>query len=222
MAKTKISLNYDQPTQLQFDVNVDSRMDGNGDIKVRFVVMDVNGINASIDCTQDKDQWNATVPMLPDVNGKKFKIEVIVDEFYFEPISGIISTSAVKPNVNAKIVKAAKVNEQVGKLIIEGAPPEQGQTIPAGNQLVPEFPAASNEKSSLVHDDDEQELDDGSISVAERIIQDMVGKAAVPSTGGKLFTRDKSGKVMVPGLHSQELKEHAITNARRVREILNK
>lgn len=220
MAKTVININKDTSTELTFDVDVKSEMGGEDSVKVRFVIIDIDGFDWTLDCVQDGKQWIAKIPAFEkDFDSRKFRIEVIVDEFYFEPVKGIVQTGyGKKPEVDVDL------KEDVQEGAATGAGEITGATAPTNALLVPEFPAASNEKSSLIKRPEDEDTDEdkltSSVSVAEQIIHKLVGKIESPSKSGFLLNRDKTGHVIVPGLHTADKK--AIDRSNKVKEILKK
>lgn len=83
-----IRISSTEATKLDFDVSIqglDETKKKNAD--VRFVVEGAS-YDAVIRCTDNGSRWAVNIPPMPLTEAKKFRVEVIVDEYYFVPVSG--------------------------------------------------------------------------------------------------------------------------------------
>lgn len=91
-----ISLNPSKPSELDFEVTIQGLDDDELPI-VRFVVIgDNTNYDHSFRCTKIEDEkhgWSVKLPTLDHIEGdsSSFRVEVIVDGYYFEPAQGEIS-----------------------------------------------------------------------------------------------------------------------------------
>jgi len=188
-----IKINPLKKTDLEFDVSIQG-LDSDQPVIVRFVIVDVGGCDRSFPCSRVKDSkntWLAKLPALPEV-GKdncQFRVEVIVDEYYFEPATGIIELFVQKPEVstsfNVKQEKSDKPKVSTSFNVkqeeeeekketppkkkekldeISGGPVTTWATIPTGgtNFSKPELPPLESSAKTSDHsraDDDNIDLD---------------------------------------------------------------
>lgn len=90
MAGPTLKINNTKTTDHEFDISVQG-LDATSEIDVRFVVESVDGFDASIRCTKTSGQrWAVSIPPMPVCESKSFKVEVIVDGYYFVPASGAL------------------------------------------------------------------------------------------------------------------------------------
>lgn len=93
MTNTTIKINNTRPTDLEFDVAIHGLNEQtlpNAD--VRFVVANADGkYNLSVKCMKAEgiNKWLAKIPALNLAGANQsFRVEVIVDGYYFEPAAG--------------------------------------------------------------------------------------------------------------------------------------
>jgi ribosomal protein S12 len=178
MADNNIQLNPSKPTELEFDVMIQGI--GKMDVPVvRFVIVSaIEDYDFSFRCIKvegEKSKWVAMMPALPGIKSESadFRVEVIIDDYYFEPAAGeitFISTPEVhfkdkkgtKPTVSTsftvkqkdvvpseeKPAKKKNVKEDVKPVdaVTEAAGGGEitGQYAPSNDLLVPEEDPASN------------------------------------------------------------------------------
>jgi hypothetical protein len=170
--ENSIKINPTKPTEYEFDVMIQG-IDVTLVPLVRFVIIgDV--CDESYRCSRvadEKSKWVVKLPVLTHIKAEstKFRVEVIVDDYYFEPAQGeitFVSASDVhfkdkpskKPSVTTKIVdepkkaeepKAAKVKESAEKTVDEamnggGGAEITGRYAPNNSLLTPEEDPTEN------------------------------------------------------------------------------
>jgi len=92
MTDTTIKLSNSKNTDLEFDVSIQGlNEDTIGSADVRFVIANADDrFNMSVKCVKTEgSKWMAKIPapMLQNTN-QQFRVEVIVDGYYFEPVNG--------------------------------------------------------------------------------------------------------------------------------------
>lgn len=106
-----ITINPTKSSNVEFELSVQGS-DADNQVQVRFVIAEVfANSQVSIDCVNTGgNKWAATIPSdLLKSSSYPFAIEVIVNEYFFEPSSGTLSIVAA-PTVNvdegvAEVVK---------------------------------------------------------------------------------------------------------------------
>lgn len=273
MADPTIKLNPAKPSELEFDVSVQGTDDGAPPI-VRFVM----SLDAAYDCVfpchkMDGVKWQAKLPALTDtkLSTVPFKIEVIVDGYFFEPAQGTvilvtdpsikITPAVSKPSVTTSFTVRqdppgkSEEDEQVGMPVAQYG----GELSPTNQLLRPEFDPAREQGNvkignASVYDQlvDKTKIEDISSSVtpgettdpepqhgnnvadegdeeifdprrvAETIVHQTLGAGMIkPEKPGTLFKRDRSGKAVIDGIESPEVRAAKAKKAQRVRDILN-
>ena len=102
MANNSIQINPKKPSELEFEVLIQG-IDKSNIPAVRFVVMSDTG-DLSFNCVKvegEKDKWLAKIPALSHIktDAAQFRVEVIVDDYFFTPAEGeitFITTPKVK------------------------------------------------------------------------------------------------------------------------------
>lgn len=91
MADSTIKINPNKACELEFDVTIQGLEDSTVPT-VRFVLGGSQGFECSFPCTTNDDKWIAKMPPMPFLkdNSVKFRVEVIVDGYYFEPAIGVV------------------------------------------------------------------------------------------------------------------------------------
>lgn len=249
-----ITLNPSKSSELEFDVRIQG-MDSGELPMVRFVVI---GSESNYDHTfrcdkspDDKHGWIVQLPALPDVisDNTPFRVEVIVDGYYFEPAQGSIKTveqpdiiigdkKSTKPTVSTSF-KVKQVGEAAGGREVTG------QSQITNQLLTPEF----EPRSSITRPPEDEAIDldklDGDAitniasgvipgqgtadtelaakfdpkQTATDILTKTIGKLKRPEKPGSLFTR-RDGKAKIPGLVDPDIKRTQELNAQSVREII--
>lgn len=152
MSESTIKINPNMKCELVFDVTVQG-LDENTTPIVRFSLSGSAGFDCTFICTKrDDGKWMASMPPLPFLtdNSVKFRVEVIVDEYYFEPASGTVylvsdPTVTMVPNVSKpKVTSSFSVSQpdspKQKKTIAEKAttPAYSGPPAPSNLLLTPE------------------------------------------------------------------------------------
>mgnify|MGYP000849692977 FL=1 len=105
-----IKININKPSELQFDVSIQGA--DTDEIVVRFVLLDINGCDYSFCCSKVEDSkksWKVKLPKLSHIDKTtcKFRLEVIIDEYYFEPVNSELQFIASK-DVTATLKQSSK------------------------------------------------------------------------------------------------------------------
>lgn len=260
---TTIRINPNKPSTLEFDVMIS----GLDKIKptVRFVIHKANkDIDWVVHCTKlDGTKWQASFPKFENFKASScdFSVEVIVDEYFFNPAQGTIEfintpditfkpTSGPKPSVTTSFTvkqdddEPIKPKKSPKKKVVESE--ITGQYAPTNDLLVPEEKPEDTQSETQDSIDDEQvnvdklgdfadEITPGAgeqypqddekeefdpEKVAEAILQNAIGKAKAPTLKGSLFKRDADGKIIVPGLESDQQKQEKAMRDQKVKDIL--
>jgi hypothetical protein len=167
MSNPTIKINPAKPCELEFDVTIQGLEDSTTPT-VRFVLGGSQGFECSFPCDQNDDsKWVAKMPALPFLkdNSVKFRVEVIVDGYYFEPAMGVaylVTDPSVKfqPSVTKPTVTTSFTVKQEGEPKAEED--EQvtaqyaGDNSPTNALLKPEFePKQGSVKTAQATKDDE-------------------------------------------------------------------
>jgi len=112
-----ISIVRTRDNEQEFDLEIS----GSGKkATVRFVIEDKN-INYSFECNNPEgDKWVAKIPPMPQLTKKAypFRIEVIIDGYYFEPYRKTINIIA-EPAVKSSDVETARPEEPTVKINVK-------------------------------------------------------------------------------------------------------
>lgn len=106
MTNTVIHINPTKPSELEFDVSIKD-VNPTSTPVVRFVISS-EACDYSFKCNESKDvksKWCVSLPMLPQLTGDTapFCVEVIVGDYYSEPVKGIVELMAdPEPKVKNK------------------------------------------------------------------------------------------------------------------------
>ena len=98
--------------ELEFDINIQGA--NKKEPMIRFVI-EGKPINFGFHCQHgEADNWSAIIPAIPQLKNKSypFRLEVIVDGYYFEPFRGTVDVIA-EPDVSAKDIHTAKPEKPV-------------------------------------------------------------------------------------------------------------
>lgn len=161
--EAQISLNPSKPSKLEFEVKIQ----GLDDMvpAVRFVLMNVgDNMNFSFVCEQTDEAhgWIAKLPTLTQItlDSVKFRVEVIVDGYYFEPASGELSfvrTPDVKMSKNKEnrptVTTSFKVHQDDPIKESSGGGEVTGQIAPTNQLLKPEFEPKTSASVTPVEDE---------------------------------------------------------------------
>lgn len=97
MADNNIQINPNKSSELEFDVIVQGVEDITNIPMVRFVIVSaIDDCDYSFNCSKiegEKTKWIARMPAFPQfkLNTAKFRVEVIIDEYFFTPAEGEIT-----------------------------------------------------------------------------------------------------------------------------------
>lgn len=259
MSDAIIRINNTKYSELDFDVNIQgiSVDKPENAAQVRFVITNVHGGDLSFACSKRADnayKWEVKIPPLPMLNAEQnahaFRVEVIIDGYYFEPACGNlillknpdvhISSNTEKPKVTATINTAEEEprkgeegeEEKVEERAAQAAGSQDGgQSAPTTTLLKPESnPAKSSEEpynpfkelqNAQPVVDVEDEKEDDPEKIASKIIKETIGVKSKPTSKGKLFKRTKEGNPVVEGLKDPRTEAQAKANAEKVKNILN-
>lgn len=95
-----LKINTSEETRYDFDVSIDG-LDANANPEVRFVI-EGESHDTAVKCTKGKlGGWSVVIPPMPLLETSGFKVEVIVDGYYFMPVSGGLQVIS-PPKVNLK------------------------------------------------------------------------------------------------------------------------
>lgn len=123
MVATTIKINNTKETALEFDVAIQGLNEATlPKSDVRFVVTNADGkYNLSVKCAKmEGNKWLAKIPALNlSAPNQNFRVEVIVDGYYFEPAAGTLvlisepKVGMVENTVNPIEVKASFTTEEI-------------------------------------------------------------------------------------------------------------
>lgn len=178
-----------------------------------------------------------------------FRVEVVVDGYFFTPASGTMAlirdpdvkfkASSPPPSVTTSFTVKQEEDKNEKQTVSEasGGADVLGQYAPTNQLLTPEYeppvthvdvPDKESQLSALgrptpgqspvAEPEGDAEFDPR--SVAERIIQDNVGKVKAPEKKGSLFARGKDGKPLIKGIDSPDVARARQEKSARVRDIL--
>lgn len=171
MSDNTISINPSKPTEHEFEVTIQG-IDHSIIPVVRFVIISdsADKCDESYRCnkvTGEKNKWVANLPALTHITTptSKFRIEVIVDDYYFEPAQGEIKfiaasdvhfndKSTKKPHVTAskveaetkKPVKESSDLDESGGMTGGGGAEITGRYAPTNSLLKPEEDPIKNNR----------------------------------------------------------------------------
>lgn len=253
--ESQISINPAKPSTLEFEVTIQGIEDATPPT-VRFVIVSPpEDGDLSFRCTKrtgEKNGWVVKLPKLTHVNSDvaPFRVEVIIDGYYFEPAQGEMTfikspdvqfkkSEAKRPSVTTSFVVKQEEDEKPPKKVTEAsgggdvtthAAPTNALLQPERDpefevELGTEFHRATGEKEP-----DPQAVDIADIAgKVEGGLTDVEGaddlnkapaKLTRPEKPGSLFKRTTGGKAMIPGLEDPETKKNLVNKAAKVREIL--
>jgi len=184
--------------------------------------------------------WCAKLPKLDHIEAQSvpFRVEVIIDGYYFEPAEGEISfikapdvqfakKEKARPTVKTSFVVKQDGEEPKTKKVAEAS------DDPTNTLLVPERDPAFSDigkpaTGEKQHDAAAVEIEDiashvtagvNAIDGAEEL-NAQPPKLTRPNKPGSLFKRASNGKAMIPGLEDTETKAALDAKAAKVRDIL--
>ena len=192
---TTISLNPSKTNNIEFQLTVQG--EGDHTPQVRFVILQLFGeSDLSIPCSKlSGDKWRALLPKnvaLVEAD-YKFVVEVVINEYFFEPASG----------------KLAILSDPVVK--IEDAVKPKASIVFTANETV------EVEDEDLISEDVEPSIDEDILNYAPLEDIDLSG-APIPAIQennitepvvtkrGRLFERTEDGKPIIRGVDSIEKK----------------
>ena len=243
---SSISINPAKPSELEFEVTVQGLDDETP--KVRFVVVTSTDTGDLLfNCTkcEAENTWCAKLPKLDHIESDSvpFRVEVIIDGYYFEPAEGDIAfikapdvqfakKEKARPTVKTSFVvkqdddtktksKEKKVSEAsddpTNTLLVPETDPAFDDTVgkPAtGEKKVPDEAVNIEDIASDVT------AGLNGIDGAGELIRTVPPKLERPEKPGSLFKRASNGKAMIPGLEDTETKAKLDAKAAKVRDIL--
>lgn len=238
--KPTITINPAKTSELEFEVTVQG-IDDDKPI-VRFVIDELcSGGDVSFKCTHVADDtWKAALPVLTtDASSAAFRVEVIIDGYYFEPADGTINFVKA-PDVQFSKKEKSKPTVKTSFVVKQDDEPAPKKAVkeasddPTNALLVPERdPTFSDELGTQPtgkkqSHDKAVDVDDiaSSITAGPSEIEGasevkQPPKLERPSKPGSLFKRASNGKALVPGLEDPETKAKLDAKAAKVRDILS-
>ena len=176
MSDSLITINPAKPSVLDFEVTIQG-IDDATIPTVRFVIADMlDNCDYAFKCKKlegEKHGWTVKLPSLPDVkvSNAHFRVEVIIDGYYFEPAEGemtFVTASDVsfsKKKANRPSVTAAFVVKQddepakVAESVSDSAGEKSDSVAPTNNNLQPEFDATIGQHKETEDEADPQSVD---------------------------------------------------------------
>lgn len=173
MADPTIKINPTKPCELEFDVTIQGLEDTTKPV-VRFVLSSSEGFDCSFPCQpSDDSKWVAKMPPMHHLkdNSVPFRVEVIVDGYYFEPAQGtayLVTDPSVKfqPTVSKPTVSTSFTVKQEGeskrdKKVEEAASAATitGQYAPTNDLLKPEEEPKQGSVKTAQAEKDDQNID---------------------------------------------------------------
>ena len=249
-----ISLNPAKTSELDFEVTVQGLDDDEPPV-VRFVIVgDESNYDHSFRCTRIEDEkhgWNVKLPVLDHIPGDtaSFRVEVIVDGYYFEPAQGEIAfikkpdikiggkKKAARPTVTTsfKVKQEDEAVEEAAAGEITGQPQITNTLLVPEEEPVQGGPVRPQEDENIDHEKlsdiassvtPGQGTDDSGMaavfdpkSTAQSIVARTIGNVQRPEKPGSLFNR-RNGKTAIPGLEDADTKAKQQAKASKVKEIL--
>lgn len=248
-----LRINKDKETTLDFQVQID----GADDILSKTIVKIVIDIDSKFALSfladhTESDNWRVTIPVIPkDVLGDgsyDMRVEVIIDNYYFVPAKGKV-TSLSEPTVTfGEAPKKAK--EKIEERVSTGAGSADDMSAPTNALLKPEIKPKENAtklsaKTQKSPEDEHTNLskiasevvpgegepyapDFNPQDVAEKIVLDALGikpgeRAKLVKQAGKgfLFKKDANGKPVVEGLDNPDFKKKlaALSNTQKEAKV---
>ena len=159
-----VRISRDKPTELEFQVVVKGTEDISAKTAVRFVIAKVDGTHDMIfHATHvDGDTWRVDIPVLERLTDGSYdvRIEVIIDNYYFEPAQGKV-TLLSDPRISMTSTVKAKVKPKAKKEKVEERAPGTGTAFggmeaPTTNNLRPEFPPVTKHVEKEDDEDDDK------------------------------------------------------------------
>lgn len=222
---TTINITPSKPSDVEFDLSIQG-LDINNQVSVRLVILNLyKDIDLSIHCTRGKDsKWLAIIP--PGIpygsNSYKFKIEVVVNEYYFEPADGeiniVLEPVERRPVISATFETVAPVEKPtttVTETIVDVVQPPQ--------DVAPDVSEMDNYDSII-------EIDSTpfpSLAIPVEVIESAPPVVSVPPKRvfergtGTLLPRNTTGRPVVKGMMvSKEITESKLKNSAKVLDIL--
>lgn len=167
MTEPTIKINPSKPCELEFDVTIQ----GSDEEKpvVRFVMSGCEGYDCMFPCEHiEGSKWRANLPVLthftkPTVH---FRVEVIIDGYYFEPADGTVqmmtdpSVKVSSKSSKPKVATSFTVKQRDDKKPVEeasGGGEVTAQYAPTNRLLTPEYePPQGSVKTAQAEKDDQQ------------------------------------------------------------------
>lgn len=203
---TTINITRSKLSNVEFDLSIKGLDEDN--LSVRLVVLNVfDNCDLAVTCKPlDGSKWAAPIPANIEFSkdNYKFRIEVVVDEYYFAPASGDVAIIAepvvkiqeyVKPTVVATF-ESVDDNTQLDEHIVEEI---DESTVSSPEALTPPSP----------------EL------ITQPVAEQETNSTPKPKRGS-LFDRTLDGKLKIKGLDSKEIATKKLENTLKVQQILNK
>lgn len=162
----QIRINNSREVEQEFDVHIQGLqgVENEKGAQIRFVITNVSGGDLSLRCERRTDsdtKWFVKIPALPMLKAATpFRIELIVDGYYFEPATGTVIpfkdpeikvSNSAKPKVSISILSSEKDKKEDDKdeskegESTEPKPEKKvSETTGGGGYQVDQQPAATN------------------------------------------------------------------------------
>lgn len=173
-----ITIVNQRDTELEFDINIQGA--NKKEPIVRFVI-EGKPTNFGFQCRQgDEDKWLVDVPAISQLKDKAypFRLEVIVDGYYFEPFRGtvdIVAEPDVKNNTVKQpaepIVKAASVKKKEKKKPAKKKVEEQVELEEVIEDIIPEVVEVVEEVTPVIEETDDA-IEEIVFDVEEEIVEE--------------------------------------------------
>lgn len=228
MSQHTITVIPSKTKTIEFKVDIEDVVNEDK-MKVRLVIQDVDhGGSWLLNCVKGKQKhvWEATIPPTTGLQKEEYSytIELIADDYFFEPDSGIIkigsepkvtvSPSKSKPTVSVKTqtTEAAVVQEDRVEITNASSPNTKLLTFEfnpsSPQQTGDEVPAAATQQTGDDEQVDVSVIDPRSAEVpsdAERVdtMLTRLQRIKKPDTAGFLFNKNSAGRTVVKGLETR-------------------
>ena len=186
---TTITINPLKSSDLEFELTLNGS--SNTPI-VRFVIINAkNNTDYSYSCKKkDKKTWMVSIPKLDMITGtsSQFRIECIIDDFYFEPAQGTINY------IETPSIKIKQPNDT-----------KQPNSTPSSE--------SKQTKTTESIKSEEFNISTIAKDIVGKTIKSEVSESDLPITIApspsrkKLFSRDEKGHIFIPGLENSKQKE---------------
>ena len=231
MSDNIVRVNNKKDSELSFEVTIQGVSAETPDdlLRCRFVV-EGPSFDISLPCQRVADtenRWSVVVPPMSFLSGDThgFRLEMVVDGYYFEPAAGNIIFVA-EPEVNMKPDSKPKVTVTFAPTAEDEKAEDKDEKKEEEKKKEPvkkEEPKKEVKKEEKKDEkkDEKKETKESADDLAKRIVTETVGKTvSKPEKDGFLFSRNKSGKKQVRGLVDPQQQKEAEERSAKIKKIL--